>query len=226
MIRLRWLAVLALVAGLGVAAWFGYDRFLKPAPVVEEVPTETGQVAAAPSLGEARPDVVTVDSTVQDGLPTGGTPMAERVAVIGFLNKRNGESRELQLKPGQATRIGDAVVRLRACEKTAPWEQEQYVGAFLQLDVLGSDAKWRRVFSGWTFRERPALNVVQHAVYDVWPKSCTMSYPATGPDTLPASGPAAAGGRASSARNAPSITAEPAISPPTDGPSEAASNAM
>lgn len=226
MTPLRWLAALALVAGLGVAGWLGYDRWLKPPPVAPlEVPTETGQVAAAPTLAEARPDVVTVDSVGTNGIPTGGTPMAQRVAVIGFLNKRNGDSRDVVLKPGQATRIGDAVIRLRACEKTAPWEQEQYTGAFLQLDVLGSDKKWRRVFSGWTYKERPALNVVQHPVYDVWAKSCTMSFPATGPDTVAAGG-AGAGGNASSARKSPSTTGEPAAIPATEGPSAAPSNAI
>ena len=42
------------------------------------------------------------------------TPMADRVAVIGLLNKRNGISRDLTMKPGQAFRIGDVIVRLRA----------------------------------------------------------------------------------------------------------------
>ena len=46
--------------------------------------------------------------------------MADRVAVIGLLNKRNGVERDLTMKPGQAVRVGDVVVRLRACETTAP----------------------------------------------------------------------------------------------------------
>jgi len=110
--------------------------------------------------------------------------MRERVAVIGLLNKRNGVSRDLTMKPGQAVRTGDTVVRLRACEKTAPWEQQTLTGAFVQLDVNGADKAWRRAFSGWLFKERPQLNVVLHPVYDVWVKSCTMWYPATGPDTV------------------------------------------
>src|SRR3546814_14093381 len=52
-----------------------------------------------------------------------GTPMAERVAVIGLLNKRNGLTRDLTLKPGEALRVNNVVVRLRACETTAPWEE-------------------------------------------------------------------------------------------------------
>ena len=65
--------------------------------------------------------------------------MAERVAVIGLLNKRNGIVRDLTLRPGQAMRVSDAVVRLRACETTAPWENQRLTGAFVQLDVQRPD---------------------------------------------------------------------------------------
>ena len=67
------------------------------------------------------------------------TPMAERVAVLGLLNKRNGIVRDLTLKPGQSVRVKDVVVRLRACETTAPWENEKLTGAFVQLDVERTD---------------------------------------------------------------------------------------
>src|SRR5205809_221145 len=108
----------------------------------------------------------------------GVTPMAERVAVIGLLNKRNGIVKDLTLKPGQAIRVRDVVVRLRACETTAPWEVQKLTGAFIQLDVQRPDKNWNRVFSGWLYKESPSLNVVEHPVYDVWPKSCAMTYPA------------------------------------------------
>ena len=121
----------------------------------------------------------TVSSEVTRAAAVAGvTPMAERVAVLGFLNKRNGIVRDLTLKPGQALRIKDAVVRLRACETSAPWENEQLTGAFIQLEVQHTDRRWRRIFSGWVYKESPSLNVVQHPVYDVWPKSCAMTYPA------------------------------------------------
>jgi hypothetical protein len=112
------------------------------------------------------------------------TPMSERVATIGFLNKRNGLSRDFQLKPGQGVRIGDAVVKLRACDQTESWEPEQLTGAFVQLIVQGTDQKWRRYFSGWLYKETPSLNVVEHPVYDVWVKACTMRHPDIGPDTV------------------------------------------
>ena len=131
--------------------------------------------------------------------------MAQRVAVLGLLNKRNGLERDLTMKPGQALRVGDVVVRLRACETSAPWEAEPLTGAFVQLDVEGRDTRWRRVFSGWLYKESPSLNVVEHPIYDVWPKSCAMTHPDIGPDTIMAS-VAAAGAPAaprSSAKKSP-----------------------
>lgn len=107
----------------------------------------------------------------------GVTPMAERVAVLGFLNKRNGIERDITLKPGQSIQLKDAIVRLQACETTAPWEEEKLTGAFVQLDVQQTDKSWRRIFSGWLYKESPSLNVVEHPVYDVWPKSCAMTFP-------------------------------------------------
>jgi len=88
---------------------------------------------------------------------------------------------DLQLRPGQAIRVKDVTVRLRACETSAPWETEQLTGAFVQMDVKRTDGRWVRRFSGWLYKETPSLNVVEDAVYDVWPKSCAMSWPA-GPD--------------------------------------------
>jgi hypothetical protein len=138
------------------------------------------------------------------------TPMAERVATIGFLNKRNGLSRDFRLKPGQGVRVGDAIVKLRACDQTEPWEAEQLTGAFVQLIVQGTDQKWRRYFSGWVYKETPSLNVVEHPVYDVWVKACTMQHPDIGPDTVVMSGGDAGDApKRSSARKSPEADAAP-----------------
>lgn len=157
---------------------------------------------------------VTTGVPLSAAVDAGITPMGERVAVLGFLNKRNGIVRDLTLKPGQEIRIRDAVIRLRACETSAPWENAPLTGAFVQLDVQGTDAKWKHVFSGWLYKESPSLNVVEHAVYDVWPKSCAMSFPA-GPDA-PASASPRGASNASSAKKsgggrdaAPSADASP-----------------
>ena len=206
------MAVAALTASIAAGAWVGSERLGASAPV------PPAPKAAPRPAADAPPPLV---EDVGDTSRVGETPMAQRVAVIGFLNKRNGEARELVMKPGQAYRIGEAIIRLRACEQTAPWEQDQLTGAFLQLDVQGTDKRWRRAFSGWTFKDRPALNVVQNGVYDVWPKRCTMRFPSQGADT-----PSAPVPKASNARKSPETSATPASSPPTDSPSAEASNTL
>jgi hypothetical protein len=109
------------------------------------------------------------------------TPMEERVAVLGLLNKRNNVSEEIELKPGEAAEIGPVTIRLSACERTAPWEMPQEVGAFVQVDIRDrAGASPAQVFSGWLFRESPSLNVVEHPIYDVWVKNCTMTFPGEG----------------------------------------------
>ena len=139
-----------------------------------------GATAAAPKT-QPVPVAVTARRVAVQPVD-GATPMAERRAMVGLLNKRNGTTVTLTMRPGQAVRVDKAVVRLRACEQTPPWERPRETGAFVQLLVKDVRAdNYRRVFSGWLFRERPERNVVQHPVYDVFVKACEMSWPGMGP---------------------------------------------
>lgn len=215
----RVVGLAAALAGVGAAGWAAYDHLLAPAPppsaAVPAEPPATTLDDAGISGGVETVDV----SGDASGATAGVTPMKDRVAVLGLLNKRNGQARDLTLRPGEATRVGNAVVRLRACEVTAPWEAEQYTGAFVQLDIEQSDKSWKRVHSGWLYRERPSLNVVQDPLYDVWVKSCTMSFPGSGPDTV---APPAGASRSSAPKSA-AAAAKPAAadSEPTAAPSNA-----
>ena len=139
----------------------------------------------------------------------GVTPMAQRVAVLGILNKRNGIVQNIALHPGQSARWKDVIVRLRACETTAPWELEKLTGAFVQVDVQQPDKRWNRIFSGWLYKESPSLNVVEHPVYDVWPRSCEMTYPAGPP--APAA-PASSSSLSSAKKSGGPSAAEPGAS--------------
>ncbi len=185
MINRRWLIGAGLALVLGVGGWFGYgwwqDRATKASPEGRAVAPRTALDEEIPST-----DVTTIDVSSGVDPSYGATPMAQRVAVLGLLNKRNGVSRDVTLKPGQATRVGGVVIRLRACERTAPWEQQPYTGAFVQVDIEQSNKSWQRVFSGWLYKERPQLNVVLHPIYDVWVKSCAMTFPEGGPDSVAA----------------------------------------
>ncbi len=194
----------------GLAAWQG-------AMALQENPEAPASVAAPEETSNS-----TAETAPRQPVPPlpgnrAATPMPERVATLGVLNKRNGLSRDLVMKPGDAVRMGDLVVRLRACEETAPWEPEKWTGAFVQVITRHSGTRWRKNFSGWLYKESPSLNVVEHPIYDVWVKACKMRHPDVGPDTILARGGDSGG--ASSASSAPK-SVEP--SPAADTPDSAA----
>jgi hypothetical protein len=208
----RAVAAAAIAGLLGLGAWQAAEALQDEAsPPAATPPAPSPADNAADETPAAAPRAAAPRT---DPASRVATPMADRVAVIGVLNKRNGIERDLTMKPGQAMRLGDLIVRLRACETTAPWEPEKLTGAFLQADVHGTDKKWRRIFSGWVFKESPSLNMVQHPVYDVWPKSCTMRHPEIGPDTV-AAGSLGGGSRSSAKKSgdAAPTAAQPAPAP-------------
>lgn len=149
--------------------------------------------ALAACGGEPPPDVQ--DTSVPDaiaGMQAGpaqaakgqqiGTANKDRVVTLGVLNKRNNLTQDLVMKPGESRRIGNLVVKVATCEKTLPWEKPQEEGAFVQVFVeqrrsTAEKLAWNKVFSGWLFKNNPGANVVEHPVYDVWVKSCAMSFP-------------------------------------------------
>jgi hypothetical protein len=116
---------------------------------------------------------------------SGVTPNAERIVSIGAINKRTGETRTFTGRPGQNFDFGGLHVVVRTCETTPPWEQK-LTGAFLLIDERprAANAAIKRVFSGWMFAESPSLHPLEHPLYDIWVKSCTMRFPDTGPNTV------------------------------------------
>jgi hypothetical protein len=156
-----------------------------------------------------------------------GTPVKDRVATIGLLNKRNNLSQDIVIKQGEARRIGNVIVRLSTCERTLPWEAPQETGAFVQVfteERANPDAAlaWKQVFSGWLFKDSPSLNVVEHPVYDVWVKDCAMKFPGEEESAAPAASASSAAKPSGSASAAPAP--RPSASP-TPRPTAAASPA-
>lgn len=189
-----------------------------------------GSIAALAACGEPLPDPGPVETEVPAELrapkmvepvdDTEGTPMKDRVAVIGVLNKRNNLSQTFEMKPGEARRWGEVIVRLAACERTAPWEFPRQTGAFAQVFVrtAGNDGEWGKVFSGWLFKETPSLNVVEHPIYDVWVKDCRMSFAGETPEP---SASATSAPKASGSEAAPAPAAPPSSPSATASPSNA-----
>ena len=193
---LRLAAPLACALALGAC-----DYFAQPSGEAVKVSLEDA-ATPAPAASAAAP-----------ANDYGATPMNERVAVLGLLNKRNNVSEEIKLKPGESREIGPVIIRVSACERTAPWELPQQTGAFVQVDIRErGQSQHTRVFSGWMFLESPSLNVVEHPVYDVWVKDCTMRFPGEEGPASPKDAPKGAPSAKPSA--APSPVATPAAPAP------------
>lgn len=181
----------------------GCDYFAPRQAETVKVPLEAASPSAPAGALPAAP-----------GNDYGATPMKDRVAVIGLLNKRNNVSEEIRLKPGEARAIGPVIVRVSACERTAPWEMPQQTGAFVQVDIRGrGQQQHARVFSGWMFLESPSLNVVEHPVYDVWVKDCVMRFPGEEGPASPKADPSAKPAASPSPEATPAAAPEPAATP-------------
>jgi hypothetical protein len=185
---------------LAVLGGCGSNKQAEAAPPAEA--TQTGARAPKPAGG-------IVESAY-------GTPVKDRVATLGFLNKRNNITQAVVLRSGESRRIGNAIIKLATCERTAPWEDPPETGAFVQLFVeeratTQEKLAWHKVFSGWLYRNAPSLNVVEHPVYDVWVKDCAMTFP--GEEESPAAAAVA------------SKAAKPAGKPPAAAPASVAAPA-
>jgi hypothetical protein len=146
-----------------------------------------------------------------------GTPVKDRIGTIALLNKRNDLVTELKLKTGESRRVGNVVVKLATCERTLPWEKPTDTGAFVQVFVeeraKSSDPlAWRKVFSGWLFKNSPSLNAVEHPVYDVWVKDCTMKFPGEEEEAAASASSAAKPSGSASPVPAPSASPTPTAS--------------
>ncbi len=71
----------------------------------------------------------------------------------------------------ETVQFGTLQVTPRICY-SRPDSEEPKTDSFVEVDEITLDRKIRRIFTGWMFAESPGLNAVEHAVYDVWLKSC------------------------------------------------------
>ena len=184
-IRRRGLAALLLLAlPAGVNGQEAAAPPAAPAPAATAAP---GAVAAAP----ATPAAPKATAPAGPSAPAAkATPNAQRVLVLGAIDKRTGLAQNFSVNPGKSVRFGALRVTVRTCEVTSPWEQK-LTGAFLLIDELpvvngraNEAVRGKRVYSGWMFAESPSLHPLEHPRYDVWVKSCAMRFPETGPNTV------------------------------------------
>ena len=104
------------------------------------------------------------------------TASAQRVengtAVFAALDKVTAKISRLEVKLNETATFGALKLTPRACYSRPPTEPPKTT-TFIEVEEVLLDGKKQRIFSGWMFAESPALNPLEHPVFDIWLTDCT-----------------------------------------------------
>ncbi|WP_407649142.1 DUF2155 domain-containing protein [Devosia algicola] len=87
---------------------------------------------------------------------------------------------------GETVLFGALEITPRACYSHPP-NEVQRTSSFIEVDQRSLTGSSQRIFTGWIFADSPALNAIDHAVYDVWLIDCKNSTDVPPPDERGAS---------------------------------------
>ena len=99
-------------------------------------------------------------------------PVAAReVAVMQGLDKVTARVSTFDAPIDDAVRFGSLEITARTCKKRPP-EETPESAAFVEIRDIKPGEAATVVFTGWMFASSPALNALEHPVYDVWVIDC------------------------------------------------------
>lgn len=113
--------------------------------------------------------------------PAVAQPIANPVASFAGLDKITGRITRFDVYIDETVLFGALEITPRACY-TRPTTESQRTSAFLEVDQRSLTGVSKRIFSGWMFADSPALNAVDHAIYDVWLVDCKVTTDVPPPD--------------------------------------------
>lgn len=113
--------------------------------------------------------------------PVMAQPIANPVATFAGLDKITGRITRFDVYIDETVLFGALEITPRACYSRPPTETQR-TSAFLEVDQRSLTGTSKRIFTGWMFADSPALNAVDHAVYDVWLIECKTSSDVPPPD--------------------------------------------
>ena len=118
--------------------------------------------------------------------PSLAQTIANPVARFTGLDKITGRVTQFDVYIDETVQFGALQITPRACYSRPPTETQR-TSVFVEVDQVSLKGSITRIFAGWMFADSPALNAVDHAVYDVWLLECKSST-----DVPPPAGPAPA----------------------------------
>lgn len=95
------------------------------------------------------------------------------VAEFAGIDKITGRITTFDVYVNETVQFGALQVTPKICYSRDETEAQK-IDAFIEVDEITLDRKIRRIFSGWMFADSPALNAVEHPIYDVWLTGCKV----------------------------------------------------
>jgi len=96
------------------------------------------------------------------------------VAEFAGIDKITGRITTFDVYVNETVQFGALQVTPKVCYSRDETEAQK-IDAFIEVDEITLDRKIRRIFSGWMFADSPALNAVEHPIYDVWLTGCKVN---------------------------------------------------
>lgn len=87
------------------------------------------------------------------------------------LDKITARISDLYVNVGQQIRFQAIVINVNVCYENPPEEKPESI-AHIVIHEDTPSAKNTLIFQGWMYSSSPAINGVEHPVYDVWVNSC------------------------------------------------------
>ncbi len=95
-----------------------------------------------------------------------------KIVVLQGLDKVTARISTFGGRVGKTIRFRSLEIVIRRCQRNRP-DSPPERGAFLEIyENDPATGKRTRIFSGWMFASNPALNGLEHPIYDVWLKDC------------------------------------------------------
>ncbi len=107
--------------------------------------------------------------------------IANPVAEFSGLDKITGRITNFDVYINETVQFGALQITPRACY-TRPPTETQRTSVFVEVDQVSLRGTVDRIFTGWMFADSPALNAIDHAVYDIWLIDCKQSSDVPPPD--------------------------------------------
>jgi hypothetical protein len=110
--------------------------------------------------------------------------IANPIAAFSGLDKITGRITNFDVYIGETVQFGALQITPRACYSRPPTETQR-TSVFIEVDQVSLKGQVQRIFTGWMFADSPALNAIDHPVYDIWLVDCKQSSDTPPPPDLP-----------------------------------------